>query len=62
MRDKTHNEQIERWARFFKENPKIARKQLNLFIDAQIIKSREFYQRLLDKGQRDKIVRIRKKG
>ena len=60
MRDKSHSEQIERWARFFKENPRVARKELNKFIDAQILKSREFYQRLLDKGMKDKIIKLRK--
>ena len=46
MRDKSHAEQIERWARYFKENPMNARRKLNFFIDAQIKKAREFYIRL----------------
>ena len=60
MRDKTHLEQVERWARFFKENPLVARKELNRFIDAQIMKSREFYDRLLKKGMQKKIDELRK--
>ena len=59
MRDKSHLEQVERWARFFKKNPEIARKQLNNFIDAQITKSKEFYIRLFQAGKGDKIKRLK---
>jgi hypothetical protein len=59
MRDKTHLEQVERWAKFFKENPVVARKELNKFIDAQIFKSREFYKRLSKSGMDDKVKKLR---
>jgi hypothetical protein len=60
MRDKTHNEQIERWAIYVKENPNEWKKKVKPFIDSQFIKSREFYKRLLKtKGGEDKLRRIR---
>lgn len=45
-RDKTHDEFIEKWAIYVKNNPqKTWKKQLNEFIDAQYKKSEEFYKR-----------------
>lgn len=46
MRDKSHIQQVERWAEFCRDNPAEFRKHLNVFLDAQIIKAREFYKRL----------------
>ena len=46
MRDKSHIQQVERWAEFCKNNPAEFRKYLNAFLNAQIIKAREFYTRL----------------
>jgi hypothetical protein len=46
MRDKTHLEQIERWGKFVKENPNNWKKEHSEFIDAQIKKSWEFYNKL----------------
>ena len=46
MRDKTHSEQIERWGKFVKENPTKWKKEHTAFIDAQIKKSWDFYERL----------------
>jgi hypothetical protein len=59
MRDKTHNEQIERWAREVKNNPNWKR-DLKLFLDAQIINARESYKKilLLPNGE-NKLKRIR---
>ena len=34
MRDKTHNEQIERWAIYVKENPNEWKKKVKPFIDS----------------------------
>lgn len=48
MRDKTHSEQIERWARFVKENPNTWKKVVKPFINSQFIMSRNFYKRLLE--------------
>ena len=42
MRDKSHMEQVERWAVFCRDNPHEFRKHLNVFLDAQINKAREF--------------------
>lgn len=59
-RDKTHNEQIERWARFVKDNPLEWKKKLKPFLDAQIIMSRRFYKKLAETPEgREKINRLR---
>ncbi len=59
MRDKTHNEQIERWARKVKTDPNW-KKDLKPFLDAQIINARESYKKilLLPNGE-SKLKRIR---
>lgn len=60
-RDKTHNEQIERWARFVKDNPDKWKPKFKEFIDAQIIISRRFYKNLLKiPGGKEKIKLLRK--
>jgi len=46
MRNKTHLEQIERWGNFVKENPDNWKGEHTLFIDAQIRKSWNFYDKL----------------
>ncbi len=46
MRDKTHTEQIERWANFIKNNPTKWKPELKQFLDAQIIRSNNFLKRL----------------
>ena len=45
-RDKTHEEQVERWAEFVKKHPKEWKKKLKPFLDAQIIIARRFYKKL----------------
>lgn len=62
MRDKTHKEQVERWARYCKENPNKWKSKLKPFLDAQIIMARRFYKRLRrsEKG-REKIKKLMKK-
>lgn len=60
MRDKTHLEQIERWAKFVKENPDSWKKEHAQFIDAQIKKSWDFYERLRKTpGGAEKIKKLR---
>ncbi len=53
-RDHSHEEQIERWARFVRDNPNDWKKPHKLFIDSQIIMSRRFYNNL-SKSQGGKI-------
>jgi len=59
MRDKTHDEQIERWAKNVKNNPNW-KKQFKPFLDAQIINARKSYKKilLLPNGE-DKLKKIR---
>lgn len=59
MRDKTHEDQIERWARHVKNNPNW-KKELKSFLDAQIINAIKKYKEilLLPNGE-DKLKRIR---
>jgi len=60
MRDKTHLEQIERWGKFVKENPNNWKKEHSEFIDAQIKKSWEFYDKLeKTKNGKEKIKQLR---
>lgn len=61
MRDKSHTEQVERWARFVKANPRsVWIKQLKPLIDSQIIKANQFYKKLaIKEGGQEKIRRLR---
>jgi hypothetical protein len=60
MRDKSHMEQVERWARFVKENPSKWKAKFKPFIDSQIIMSRRFYEKLGEtEGGKEKIKRLR---
>jgi len=60
MIDKSHEEQIERWAKFVKENPDKWKPELNRFLDAQINMANAFYKRLAKtKEGRDKIRKLR---
>ena len=47
MRDKTHSEQIERWARHVRGNADW-KKQLKPFLDGQIIIARRAYKKILE--------------
>jgi len=60
MRDKTHSEQIERWAKYVKENPENWKSKFNEFINSQIEISRRFYKELAktDEGK-EKIKKIK---
>jgi hypothetical protein len=45
-RDKSHEEQLIRWAKFIRENPEKWQEEHTLFINSQIELAEEFYQRL----------------
>ena len=60
MRDKSHEDQIERWAKFVKEHPNEWKKHMKLFIDSQIIMARRFYKNLSETSKgREKIKKLR---
>ena len=61
VRDKSHSEQIERWAKFVKSNPrKEWIKHLKPFIDSQIKKANDFFKKLAKtKEGREKIRKIK---
>ena len=60
MRDKTHLNQVERWANYVKENPDKWKSKLKPFIDAQILMSRRFYKNLAQTEEgRKKIEELR---
>ena len=59
MRDKTHSEQVERWANYVKNNPDW-KKKLKPFLDSQIIISRRIYKKLAETEEgREKIKLLR---
>lgn len=58
MRDKTHLEQIERWAKYVKENPDTWKAKLKPFLDAQIIIARRFYKNLEEKQGKEVVRKI----
>ncbi len=61
MRDKTHIEQVERWALFVKNNPDKWKSKVKDFLDAQIIMSRRFYKKLAETEEgKEKIKKLRK--
>ena len=57
MRDKSHDEQIERWAKFVRENPDKWKKHLKPFLDAQIIMANRFYFKLAESDEGKEKVR-----
>ena len=62
MRDKTHLEQVERSARYVKNNPNKWKAELKPFIDGQIIMARRFYKNLAHTPQgNNKIIKLRLK-
>ncbi len=62
MRDESHIEQVERWARFVRDNPrKIWKAEQIKLIDSQIIMANSFYSRLEKlPGGREKIRKLRR--
>lgn len=67
MRDKTHREQVQRWAEYVKENPNEWKTELNQFIDAQFQMAQKFYEELAktkegrEKIEKLKVMRINKR-
>lgn len=58
-RDKSHYEQIERWAKFVRENPDNWKKEFNQFIDSQYALANRFYKHLLKtKKGREKLKEL----
>ena len=56
-----HQEQIERWAEYVKNNPSKWKAQLKPFLDAQIIMARRFYKKLAETQEgKEKIIELRK--
>ena len=59
MRDKTHLEQIERWAEYVRTNPDWKKKHTE-FIDAQFEMSNRFYKKLAETPEgREKIKKLK---
>lgn len=60
MRDKTHDEQIERWAIYVRENPEKWKSKLKLFLDSQILIARRFYKNLAkSEDGKNKLLKLR---
>jgi hypothetical protein len=60
-RDKSHEEQIERWARFVKEHPGDWKSKVKPLIDSQIKMSQRFYKSLMKTPEgKEKIKKLRK--
>ncbi len=62
MRDKTHNEQVIRWAEFVKTHTRsVWIREVGPLIDSQIIMANAFYERLAKtEGGLEKIRKLRK--
>jgi len=62
MRDKTHKEQIEKWANYVKSNPKSKWKpQLDNLINSQILIAKKFYKKLEQTPEgKQKIAELKK--
>lgn len=59
-RDKSHLEQIERWAEYVRDNPDKWKSKFKEFIDSQLIMGRRFYKKLSEtKEGREKIRLLR---
>jgi hypothetical protein len=55
MRDKSHAEQIDRWAEYVRTHPNEWKAKLKPFIDSQIIIAQRFYKNL-EKTERGKEI------
>ncbi len=58
MREKTHLEQVERWAEHVRNNPESWKKELKPFLDSQIIIARRFYKNLAQTPEGREKIRI----
>ncbi len=60
MRDKSHIEQVERWARYVKDNPDKWKSKVKPLIDSQILMSRRFFENLAKtNGGKQKIEKLK---
>jgi hypothetical protein len=61
MRDRTHSEQVIRWAQYVKSHPRsVWIKEVKPLIDSQIIMANNFYERLAKiQGGIEKIRKLR---
>ena len=55
-RDKSHDEQIVRWAMFIRENPDKWREQHTAFLNSMIISANEKYEKLKKMPNGEKII------
>ena len=55
-RDGSHSDQIERWARFVRENPEKWQKQHTAFLNSMIIGANEKYEKLKKLPNGEKII------
>ena len=61
MRDKTHMEQVERWARYVKEHPQKWKKEHTAFINAVYEKAWDAVERISQQpGGKEKIIQLRR--
>ena len=59
-RDKSHDDELIRWAEFVKNNPYTWKSKLKPFLDAQIIIARRFYKKFSETEEgREKIKELR---
>jgi len=58
MRDKTHDEQIIRWANYVKNNPQKWKSEVKPFMDDQIIIARRFYRKLSETEKGKEKIRM----
>lgn len=59
-RDKSHDEQIIRWAEFVRDNPDRWKAKHKAFIDAQILMARRFYNKLAETEEgKQKILELK---
>jgi hypothetical protein len=56
MIDSSQEEQVIRWAEYVKKNSKKWKKEHTKFIDAQFLKSKEFFERLSKTKEGRKII------
>ena len=62
MRDSTHMEQVERWARFVRDNPRsVWKAEQGSLIDAQIIMAKRFFSNLEKTPGGEEKIRILKR-
>lgn len=56
MTDKSHDEQVERWAKYVRDNPKAWKSKFKLFLDAQFVMMKRFYEKLAETEEGKKTI------